>query len=75
MKKKYKEKFERIVQFGMPFDKRSEDPNKNYGIGAMRIFFILKGRKGAVQIVISTKFYLPSTVDEYIKKGKNLFTD
>ena len=64
-----KEKFERIVNFRRPFDKRHEDPNKSYGIGSMSIWFILKGEKGAVQVMINTPLYLPKTVDEYKRIG------
>ena len=65
-------KFERIVKFAMPFDERTDNPNTNYGIGAMRIWFILKGTKGAVQVMISTSFYLPSTINEYMKDGRDI---
>ncbi len=74
-----KEKFERIIKFSLPYDKRTEDPNTSYGIGAMRIWFILKGKKGAVQIVMGTEFYLPRTVHEYLNSNnpywKNLMTE
>lgn len=65
-------KFERIVRFEMPFDKRSNIPGKDYGIGAMRIWFILKGSKGAVQVLIGTQFFLPATVNEYNRDRRNL---
>lgn len=72
-------KFERIVKFSMPYDKRTNNPTTNYGIGAMRIWFILKGSKGAVQVVIGTKFYLPKTVNEYLNSSnqywKNFLKD
>jgi len=68
-------KFERIVNFSQPFDKRSNDPNKNYGIGSLRIRFILKGKKGAVQILLGANMYLSATINEYNKKGINLFTN
>ena len=58
--------FERIVKFGMPFDKRTNNPDTNYGISSMRIWFILKGSKGAVQVCINTRFYLPKTINEYL---------
>ena len=69
---KQKINFEKIVKFSMPYDKRSDEPGKNYGIGAMRIWFILKGRHGAVQVLIGTQFYLPATINEYIEKGRNI---
>lgn len=58
-------KFEKIVQFTPAFDKRHPDPSRNYGIGSVRIRFILKGEKGAVQFYCSTKWYLPETIKEY----------
>lgn len=64
-----KEVFEKIVNFSKPYDKRHEDPKKNYGIGSIRIWFILKGKKGAVQVLFNTPFYLPKTIDEYKKIG------
>lgn len=71
-------KFERIVKFSPPFDKRSNKPNENYGIGSMRIWFILKGKHGAVQVCFNTPFYLPETIDEYNRignKGKTTPSD
>lgn len=53
--------FERIVDIRPAFDKRDPDPAKDYGIGACRIAFVLKGPKGAVQFVIGTDWYLPHT--------------
>jgi len=43
-----KEKFERIVRTRPPFDKRNPNPNKNYGIHGVDIWFILKGKKGGL---------------------------
>lgn len=60
-----KEKFEKIVKFSPAFDKRSDEPKKNYGIGAMSIWFVLKGAKGAVQVMFGTDWYLPETIKEY----------
>lgn len=56
--------FERIVNVTPAFDKRHPDPSKNYGIGACRIWFILKGPKGAVQFQIGTDWYLPEQQKE-----------
>ena len=60
-------KFEKIVRFGMPFDKRHKDPKKNCGICALRIWFILKKGEKAVQVMLSTSLYLAATMKEYIK--------
>ncbi len=62
-------KFERIVQFRPAFDKRSENPKENYGIGSMTIKFILKGKDGAVQVLLNTSIYLPETIEEYKRIG------
>lgn len=53
-------KFEKIVTVSPAFDKRSDEPGKNYGIGSCRITFILKGEKGAMQFMIGTNWYVPS---------------
>lgn len=52
--------FERRVDFIPAFDERSPDPKKNYGIGSMRIRFILKGELGAVQWMIGTPWDVAS---------------
>ena len=49
----------RSVMFIPAYDKRDPEPSKNYGVGAVRIRFVLAGDKGAVQWVISTGWYLP----------------
>lgn len=51
--------FEQIVFVSPAYDKRDPDPSKNYGIGACRITFILKGPLGAVQFMIGTNWYPP----------------
>lgn len=50
---------ERIVEFWPAYDRRSSDPAEDYGIGPMKIRFILKGEKGAVQFLIGTNWFLP----------------
>lgn len=51
--------FTQTVEVIPAYDKRHDDPSKNYGIGACRIRFTLKGPKGAVQFMIGTNWYLP----------------
>jgi hypothetical protein len=51
------------------FDKRSDDPKKDYGIGACRICFAVVGKKGAVTVDFFTNWFLESTVKEYRKEG------
>lgn len=65
-------KFERIVKFSPAFDKRTDNPETNCGIGSCRISFILKKGKKAVQFVISTDWYLPSTVLEYQNSNNSI---
>ena len=60
---------ERITEIEPAWDKRSADPNKNYGISAVTLRFVLKGELGAVQFVIFTGWYLPEIRDE---KGLSL---
>ena len=61
---------EKIIKFIPAFDKRHSDPSKNYGIGAMNCFMILKDKDKAVHFLFSTGIYLPETVGEYIANGK-----
>lgn len=59
-----KDKFERNIYVTPPFDKRHSNPSKNYGIGSIQIRWVIKGEKGAVQFLMSTGTYLPSSFDE-----------
>lgn len=74
--------FEQIVWVSPAFDKRSDDPAKNYGIGACRITFILKGPLGAVQFMVGTNWHLPHVQREqrewqanFDKKFDNIHPD
>lgn len=60
--------FEQIVKVSGAYDKRHPEPSKNYGIGACRIWFILKGPKGAVQFQVGTDWYLPEVQKELLDK-------
>lgn len=60
---------QRIVKFSKAFDKRSPEPSKNYGVGGVNCWMILRGEKGAVQFVFSTGIYLPHILDEWEVKG------
>ena len=42
------------------FSRRDPDPKKDYGIGACRIWFYLKGPLGVIQFQIGTDWFLPS---------------
>ena len=52
--------FQRRVDFQRAYDKRDPDPAKNYGIGSMRIRFVLIGELGAVQWMIGTPWDVPT---------------
>jgi hypothetical protein len=54
-----KDKFERIVTITPAFDKRHEDPKKNYGIGSASMRMVLKGKLGATQFILYTGWHLP----------------
>lgn len=59
---------EKITKFAPAFDKRNPDPTKNYGIGAMRCFMVLKGDKGAVHFIFSTGIYQDHVRKETLQK-------
>lgn len=54
------EGFSTRIDFQPAFDRRDPNPAKNYGIGSMRMTFILLGPKGAVQWMISTEWFTES---------------
>lgn len=62
-------KFEKIVEFYPAYDKRNADPNKNYGIGSVQILFALKKGNKAVQFLFGTNWFLPETIEEYLRIG------
>ena len=66
-------KFEKIIHFRMPFDKRHINPKKNYGIGAFQIRFVLKKGEKAVQVLLSTCLYPVEVMREYEGTRRNLF--
>lgn len=65
-------KFTKKVIFEPAFDKRDPDPKKDYGIGSVRLIFILKGEKGAVQFALLTGWYLPHIQANRIAYNKPL---
>lgn len=52
--------FEHRIDWLPAFDKRDDNPKKNYGVCAMRIVFYVIGPKGAIQWMISTGWYTDS---------------
>lgn len=63
--------FVREIRFYPAFDKRSPDPNKNYGIHGVELAFFLKGPHGAVQFKVSTNWQLPHVQAEIDGKVPN----
>jgi hypothetical protein len=47
----------RVVKFRPSFDRRSDDPKKNYGIGCAILVFAVIGEKGAASFQIGTGWY------------------
>lgn len=60
---------EKIVEFSPAYDKRHPEPSKNYGIGGVQIRFVLKGKEGAVQLLLGTSWYLPHVAEWLREKG------
>lgn len=58
------ENLERIVMASPAFDRRHPDPKQNYGIGGVRLTFIVKGKHGAIQFMIGTDWYPPHVQEE-----------
>lgn len=55
---------EREIKFAAAWDKRNDDPDKNYGIHGVTLTFYLKGSKGVVQFVVYTNWHLKYVQDE-----------
>lgn len=53
-------KFIKKTIFSKSFDRRDPDPKKDYGIGGVDLWFVLKGKKGAISASFRTGWYLPS---------------
>ncbi len=69
----FRHRLEKILETVPAYDKRHKDPKKNYGIHGVELKFILKGRKGAVQFVISTGWHLPHVLKESSRGGLNTY--
>lgn len=53
----------REITFRPAFDRRHEDPKKNYGIHGVDMLWILEGKLGAVQFLVYTGWQLPHIKD------------
>ena len=66
---------ERIVQFQPAFNRRDDDPNKNYEIHGVTLRMILKGNKGATQFVLYTNWQLPHVTKEFKYEDRFIYND
>jgi hypothetical protein len=55
---------ERRMEIQPAFDRRNQDPKKNYGIHCCDLSFYLLGKRGAVQFKVFTGWYLPHVANE-----------
>ena len=55
---------ERIIEFTPAYNRRDPDPSKDYGIGGVKLRFLLKGNRGAVQFCLLTNWMLPEVQKE-----------
>lgn len=62
--------FKKLIKFRPAFDKRSNQPNKDYGIGALTISFVLIGDGNAVSFTFSTGIYTEDVRRELQEKYK-----
>lgn len=60
---------EKITHFKPAFHKIDDDPTKNYGVGSIMCYMVLKGKLGATHFVFSTGMYLDETYEYWKKKG------
>lgn len=64
-------KLERRTTFIPGFDKRSDDPKKDYGIHGGKFMFGVVGPLGAVHFVMLSSFYPESAKEHLIKHHNN----
>jgi len=56
--------FTKEIRFEPAFDRRHSDPNQNYGINGVDLWFFLKGPKGGVSFHVLTNWQLPHVQKE-----------
>jgi hypothetical protein len=66
------EQFERRVVFMPAFDRRHEDPSRNYGIHGVECHFYLIGEQAATQFVIYTNWQLPEVTEDLDRRPVDL---
>ena len=59
---------DRWIEFTSAYDKRSPDPNYNYGIGDVCIIFRRQMSKAVMQFTMSTSWFLPHVQQEMDQK-------
>ena len=59
------------IEFYPAYDKRHENPNKNYGIHGVNIKWLLIGEEVATQFLIFTNWNLKDVQDELVTKSLN----
>lgn len=58
----------RITKISPAYDKRTENPETNYGIHGVEVNFVLKGNLGATQFQVMTNRQLPHVQAELVRK-------
>lgn len=61
--------FERRVTFSKAWEKRHDDPAKDYGVGSVGVWFALVGSEGAVSFHLSSGWYLPHVRERFKREG------
>lgn len=61
----------RKIVFAPAWDKRSNDPHKNYGIHSAEMRWFVFNDKGAVQFIVYTNWHLPHVQAELDNKPKS----
>ena len=64
-----KEDYEKIVELDPAWDRRDPNPSQKFGIGAVKVRMVLKGKLGAVHFVFSTGMYPKHIYEEWAKTG------
>lgn len=65
------EELKRQCEFVPGFDKRHEDPMKNYGISGGKFIFVVSGERGAVHFVCGANMYPDSAIAHLVGHYSN----
>lgn len=66
---------EKITRFKPAFHNVDDDPTKNYGVGSVMCYMVLKGELGAVHFIFSTGMFLDETYEYWKRKGLHTETN